>query len=190
MALFKSQGGFITSYAVTAALRQYGLQDGVVRRCWREAKITSQPPLDKMNKAEWMKACRLAVKAGGKPLEMEIAAKLTELGVVDEHSDSEDDASSGGEIPPPSKPRMRASTRESDDADGAMAQELLADGESDSDSSDPESDGHQRRLLRMQQRSRSAVVATNTFRVSPRAQRAASASPPKHSGAPASIRRF
>ena len=172
-------------------MRECGLQDGVVRRCWREAKITSQPPLDQMNKAEWMKACRLAVNAGGKPLDMKIAAKLTELGNVDEHSGSDEELSSDGEVPPPSKPRLRASTRDSDDvndADGAMARELL-DGHSDSDSSDPESESHQRRLLRMHRRSRSGTTATNSIRVPP--QRAASASPPKQpAAAPANIRRF
>jgi hypothetical protein len=97
-------GGYINAVAVTAALRQSGLRDSILRSIWREAKIPNTPPHDKMCMAEWMKACRLATEAGGLRLTVQTAANWKVMGVAesvvgtdDDESDSFDGSEFGGD---------------------------------------------------------------------------------------------
>ena len=87
----KPRNGHITSAAVTAALKQTGLENGLVRMVWRQAKIVGQPPMDQMNHAEWVKVCQLAIEAGADPLSFDAANTWADLGIADDCSGDDDE---------------------------------------------------------------------------------------------------
>lgn len=67
MALWKSsaqEDGYLPAKAVSAILKQSGLEGKQLKKVWNSAKKPT-PPLDKMNQAEFLSACDLVVSAGG-----------------------------------------------------------------------------------------------------------------------------
>ena len=58
------QNGYLGAMDVQRVLKRSQLSDNILRRVWKAAK-NPVPPLDKMNEAEFLRACQLVEEAGG-----------------------------------------------------------------------------------------------------------------------------
>ena len=68
-ALFESanpRNGLLKAVAASTLLRESGLEKSALRKVWGRAKHDPSVPKDSMNLAEFLLACKLVVKAGGK----------------------------------------------------------------------------------------------------------------------------